>query len=182
MKPETWHRRIGSKSHPAIEDLLNGEITIDDLPVDCMPWQGKRTKEGQRVQKFRSGPDASIGFSYSMYRAYGIAIHQGHQILVHRWIYEQVFGPLGDLKLENHCSNTTCVNPKHWVVQGRAQEVEDEEDEPLPDQPWTEDEVEQVLDIFFMYHEDIDLSHPDIAQIPTYMLRPALERRDKWPT
>ena len=173
MKLETRHKNIGKKAHPALEDLLNGKISIDDVPDCCMIWQGKKTKEGSRYHRSRGG------IAYTFHRAYALMTHEGKTLLVHRWIYEQVFGSLGDEKLENDCSNSTCVNPKHWRVRNRrfTLEEDDEDFTPVDDLPWTLEDAEGVLDVFFTYHEELDLTHPDIAAIPKHLLEEALIRR-----
>lgn len=44
---------------------------------------------------------------------YGQFWADGHTCRAHRWIYEQVFGVVGELVTDHLCRNRSCVNPEH---------------------------------------------------------------------
>jgi len=81
--------RINAKVHP---DRTKGK-------VGCRVWDGNiRTDE------------------WGFYQ-YGVAVGpSGKRTAVHRILWEDKYGPLGDNTLVNVCGNTLCVNPDHWTA------------------------------------------------------------------
>lgn len=186
MRREILHKRIGEKAHPSLTPLLNGEIGLEDLPSVCMIWKGRQTRENPRIKRFRSGPAFTPGLCHTMQRPFGMITVDKKTKVVHRYVYETVRGSLDDHKLANLCGNTLCVNPRHWkgpeVIEKQSFE---DLPEPPEEEPWTEQEVEQLLDIYLVRYDTLDLNHPDIAPIPRPLLRTVLDHMGKnhlWPT
>ena len=46
-------------------------------------------------------------------KGYARAYINGKDVRVHRWIYEQIHGPLGNLTADHLCRVRSCVNPAH---------------------------------------------------------------------
>lgn len=44
---------------------------------------------------------------------YGSFQVDGKSVIAHRWIYEYINGPLGELNCMHKCNNPPCVNPDH---------------------------------------------------------------------
>jgi hypothetical protein len=184
MNYDIFIERIGGKSDPLLIDLLRNHIRYDDLPDQCMVWTGRKSTEGVVLKKYRSGRDFLPNYYQGRTKSYAMIVRDHKLIMLHRFIYEHCFGPLGETKIFNSCSNTLCLNPRHWHRMDRSATKKDTYDllEPPEEEPWTEEEVEQLIDIYLRHNDEVDLTHPDIAQIPVEMLQPILERRNKWPT
>lgn len=70
-------------------DRVVAQIRITD--AGCWEWQGYRQPAGHG--RFRAG---------------------GRKVLVHRWVYEHLVGPVPDgLELDHLCRNPPCCNPDH---------------------------------------------------------------------
>lgn len=75
--------------------VLRQLVQLGDNPGDCWQWIGGVNK--------RTG--------------YGKKQFHGRTELAHRWIYQQLFGPIPDGLVINHkCRNRRCVNPHHLEV------------------------------------------------------------------
>jgi hypothetical protein len=77
----------------------------DDDPERCWEWQGARNKKGYGM--------------CSWYRP-------GHSRLVHRFVYEQINGPIPEgLRVLHTCDNPPCCNPMHLTLGTVAQNQQD---------------------------------------------------------
>jgi hypothetical protein len=177
MKREILYQRIGQKcGYPRLGDILAGRDSPENLPSDCLPWQGRKTLPRRRMKVTKSSKEGYINITHTMNKSYGIVMVDGKNLTVHRFVYETIYGLRDGDKLVNSCSNTLCVNPLHW----RHINVSDEAaPEPPSEEPWTEEEVEQILDFYLIQHDTIDLRHPDIAMIPRDLLRKVLDYMGK---
>jgi len=82
----------------------NGQIIkklwIENGPDECWPWIGNCN--------IRTG--------------YGKKQWHGKTLLAHRWMYEQMIGPIKKGKVINHtCGIRNCVNPAHLEVVSQAE-------------------------------------------------------------
>jgi hypothetical protein len=75
-------------------------------PDSCWPWTGKPDKDGYGSFK------AKLGGRWCKVRA-------------HRWGYEHLFGPLGDLQVRHTCDNPPCCNPGHWIAGTNLENIGD---------------------------------------------------------
>jgi len=84
---------------------LNGQVRkqlvkLGQSPHECWEW---------------------LGF-VSRATGYGKKQFHGRTVLAHRWIWEQLFGPIPNGSVINHkCSNRKCVNPYHLEVVSQAE-------------------------------------------------------------
>lgn len=89
----------------ATEDDLLRFYSMTRKAGDCLVWVGAR----------RQG-----------HRDYGRFTWQGKARSAHRWIYEQVRGPLpDDLDVMHKCDNPPCVKLSHLTVGTRTENVAD---------------------------------------------------------
>lgn len=50
----------------------------------------------------------------------------GKQVLLHRWIYEEMFGPIPPGMVVLHkCDNSLCINPEHMQIGTQKENVDD---------------------------------------------------------
>jgi len=81
-------------------EVIKKLVSLPENPEDCWEWLGSKSK--------RTG--------------YGKKQLSGKTLLAHRWMYESLFGRIGEGKVVNHlCSNTSCVNPHHLEVVTQAE-------------------------------------------------------------
>lgn len=173
MKREILYNRIAKKGgFPPLADILSGFLSPTYLPDECMIWTGRKTVAARRMKIARSPKNGRINIVQTENKSYPLIMVEGRNVTVHRFVYDQIFGLKEGDKLSNSCSSTLCVNPKHWRHINAKVPVSHEA--PI-EEPWTEDEVEQILDLYLIQHETIDLHHPDIAQIPQDLLVKVLD-------
>lgn len=75
-------------------------VKIGASPGDCWEWQGRVSPQ----------------------TGYGKKQFHSRTLLAHRWMWEQLFGPIPKGAVINHlCRNRACVNPHHLEVVSQAQ-------------------------------------------------------------
>jgi hypothetical protein len=71
-------------------------------PAECKCWQGCRDRDG-----------------------YGAKWADGKRVFVHRWVYEQVHGPIPDgLTIDHLCRNPACHNIDHLELVSRSENIQ----------------------------------------------------------
>lgn len=73
--------------------------TVD--PRECILWKGCRDRDG-----------------------YGAKWVNGTRVMVHRWAYEQAFGPVpSGLQIDHLCKNRACYRPDHLEAVSRLENI-----------------------------------------------------------
>lgn len=85
-----------------------------------MPLPGQAIKERVRLGK---SPDACWTWCGPVTNGgYGHLTFCGRDVLAHRWIWEQLFGPIPDgLVVYSTCESKACINPHHLACGTQAQ-------------------------------------------------------------
>jgi hypothetical protein len=74
-------------------------VQLGERPEDCWLWLGRVSPK----------------------TGYGKKQFHGKTLLAHRWVYEQLFGPIPDGMVINHkCRTRACVNPQHLEITDQA--------------------------------------------------------------
>lgn len=86
---------------PKAGQTIKPLVKLGKRSDDCWEWIGPRHPAG-----------------------YGKKTFHGQDVLAHRWIWEQLFGPIpAGLVVHHECQNTSCVNPHHLRVCTQAENV-----------------------------------------------------------
>jgi hypothetical protein len=86
---------IGRKAGETVRQL----VQLGEQPGDCWMWLGGKNRK----------------------TGYGKKQFHGKTVLAHRWVYEQLLGPIpAGLVINHKCRNRLCVNPHHLEVTDTA--------------------------------------------------------------
>lgn len=82
----------------------------------CHWWVGARTRGGPHWSQRKKGGKLQRG---AWYGTFHVRRPRSLRVRVHRWLYEQLIGPIpsdsdgNTYELDHLCNNTLCVNLKH---------------------------------------------------------------------
>lgn len=151
MKLEQYARRLAKKTGtPVLEEIILGKRTMKDLPAECMPWTGRKTISNSRLR-----PKIERDHNKRPYKTlvpetpYGLIIVEGKRLLVHRYIFVLLKKPFYEFTMRNHCGNTLCCNPMHWLVHGEPEPVPFPHEEAFLaalEADWTQSDVNWTID------------------------------------
>lgn len=86
---------------PLPGQTVKPQVKIGRNPGDCWEWIGPKTAAG-----------------------YGKKTFHKRDLMAHRWMWEQLFGPIPQgLVVHHECQNPGCVNPHHLRVCSQAENV-----------------------------------------------------------
>jgi hypothetical protein len=150
MRFETLVARLAEKTNtPILTQVLQGEKSIQDLPLECMLWTG--TVEGSldknRVRKFRDYNNISYA-RVSRDRPRPVIRWQKKKISVVRLLFQLVTKPDYEYRMLPLCGSPTCVNLRHWSASKikSHQEFPEEIPEFETSSGWTIEEVEEQVE------------------------------------
>lgn len=93
-----WSNHKGNDSVRII-DLIEQSVRIPES--GCWIYMGTLCRHGYPTSKLR-----------------------GKRVYYHRWIYEQLHGPVGDLTIDHLCRVRCCVNPNHMEAVTNLENVQ----------------------------------------------------------
>lgn len=154
MKLEHYARRLAQKTGtPILEDIILEKKRVNDLPHNCMPWSGARTFSSSHRLRTKVVRDYDRRpYKHPVVETpYGLIVVEGRRLLVHRYIFMLVMKSPAEFNMRNECGNTLCCNLLHWSVRGMSILLPAREAEPIgdfnyDDEPWTQKDVNWLLD------------------------------------
>lgn len=159
MRLENLLTRI---SHKVDADLESDECYSWPTPVKRKPVMAICRDANGRPERRRT-----------FIKQYPTISHNGKARSVHKFLYEHFFGATSE-RLVRTCATMDCVNPKHWVP--RTKNLPEYES---PDDLWTIDEAEELLEIYLETNSRVDPNHPLLVDIPEDLLEQTLEHMNK---
>jgi len=109
-------QKYGDVNHPVRPLLPRGATNLDRFwakvdrsagPDGCWVWTGYCARYGS--------------FWNGEHRPDGAPV----MVRAHRWIYEQIAGPAGELNVLHRCDNPPCVNPGHLFLGTQSDNMQD---------------------------------------------------------
>lgn len=173
MKLETLARRIAEKAGaPALEDAILQGTLPDEM--GCMVWTGKKTRSGLFPRMVRDS-EGRPGYEPSLHKPSPLIQYEKKDHYVNRLVFSKTRNQdLSNVKLSNICGDTLCVNPLHWVVPLKTEELIEEEDLPEISEEWTLEDALELLEIYLETNQKIDPEHALLIDIPAELLEKAI--------
>lgn len=167
MKLDTLFRRIETRVDcPPLGAVLRGEADVSDLPTGCLPWSKLDPNRPPRLVQ-------SGGQMYATVRPKAPEfVVQGRKVIVIRWIWQHLHSLEGQFRLINQCGNALCINPLHWEAQATKQEEHEAVPEPIYSAEWTEEDVQDMVELCFTRHQITSIEELEGApreMIQTYL-------------
>ena len=155
MKLETLAKRIAEKSHtPALEKIVLGEGTAQDLPDSCIIWHGAASGKNGHRPRMRRGYDNMpfTGISFDRRRPVINFQKKTHQLP--RFLFEKLHDKPFPFRFHQLCATEMCINPLHFEpreISHRGHETfgdfEAPPEEPVFSEEWTKGEVAEVVEL-----------------------------------
>ncbi|MCU9840568.1 hypothetical protein OEZ49_22740 [Ruegeria sp. WL0004] len=172
MKLETLAKRIAKKSRtPALEKIVLGQGTVQDLPDTCIIWHGAASGKNGHRQRMRRGYDNMpyTGISFDHRRP--VINFQKKTYQIPRLLFEKLHDKPFPFRFHQLCATEMCINPLHFEPRKvnlfgyePFRDFEAPPEEPIYSEEWGQEDVKEIVEIALT--ESTPLNWSELMSLP----------------
>lgn len=155
MKLQTLAKRIAGKSDtPALEKIVLGQGSVQDLPDQCIIWKGATSGKNRHRSRMRRGYDNMPYLGIAFDRPRPVINFQKTTYHVPRLLFEKLHDRPFPFRFYQLCATERCINPLHFEPRQinlrdcePFSDIEARNAEPVYSDEWTKEDVTEVVEL-----------------------------------